>query len=432
MKVLLLSTSLLGGAGGATYRLHQGLSSIGVASQVLVQTQDVDDPGLIVTPKPPVRKLLDTVGSLTRLGNPDTFPLRFYPNRDALFFPQCSPDFVGSKVAELNPDVINLHWVCGSYVQIERLPKFKRPIVWTLHDMWPFTGGCVHSEGCHRYMHSCGHCPRLHSGKEWDLSRWVWRRKAKAWRNLDLTIVTPSVWLAKCAKSSSLFKDLRIEVIPNGIDTTRYKPLDRQYARNILDLPQDKHIVLFGGWRPNHRWKGFSLLADALQRLGKSGWQDRMELVVFGLEKPDHLADLGIKSHFLGKLNDTISMAVVYSSADIFVAPSVQDNLPTTIIEAIACGTPCVAFRIGGIPDIITHGQNGYLAQPYESDDLAHGIAWMLEDSDRRQRLSQHARARAEQEFTLERYTQRYLTLFKDVVTTKHKASVRIQCSTRG
>jgi len=230
MNVLLLNTSdITGGAARAAYRLHQGLQSIGINSQMLVQDKSSNDQA-VAAPKTNLSQNI----ARTRITF-DALPLKLYPQRrDTTFSPQWLPDTVIPRVAQLNPDVINLHWINSGYIQIETVAKLKRPIVWTLHDMWAFTGGCHYSQDCDRYTSSCGACPQLHSSKDWDLSRWVWQRKAKAWRNLNPTIVALSSWLAKCASSSSLFKDLRVEIIPNGLDTERYSPINRQVARELL------------------------------------------------------------------------------------------------------------------------------------------------------------------------------------------------------
>ncbi len=414
MNVLLLSTSdIKGGAARAAYRLHQGFKNIDHHSQMLVQTKHIDDQKVI--------GFSDTSGigraiTGSRLSL-NQLPLRFYPDHDSFYSLQWLPDNIASKVIQLNPDVINLHWICNSYLQIETLAKLNKPLVWTLHDMWPFTGGCHYSGGCDRYMASCGSCPLLGSSKNWDLSRWVWQRKAKAWKNLNLTIVSPSYWLAKCASSSYLFQDLPIKVIPNSIDTKKYRPINRQVARELLRLPQDKQLVLFGSLKAtSDKRKGFQLLQPVLQKLSQSGWQDKLELVIFGASRSDNLPDFGLPSHYVGKLNDDLSLATLYSAADIFVLPSVQDNLPNTIMEAIACGTPCVAFNIGGIPDLIEHKKNGYLAQPFKTEDLAQGIAWVLEKEERHQKLSYRAREKAEQEFALQIQAGRYLSLFKEII----------------
>lgn len=414
MKLLLLCKSdIIGGASRAAYRLHQGLQGIGVTSQMLVQNKLSDDRSVI--------------GPTTELGKKltnfrETFeflPVKFYKQRDNnTFWPQWVPDKIKAKVDKIQPDIINLHWISRGYMQIESLAKLDKPLVWTFHDMWPFTGGCHYSQECDRYTKSCGACPQLQSNSNWDLSRWVWQRKAKAWKELKLTIVTPSSWLAKCASASSLFKDVRVEVIPNGIDTEKYRPINQSTARELLKLPQNKQLLLFGAMgATSDRRKGFHMLESALQSLSKSQWQDKIDLIVIGSSGSQRKTDLGFETHYLGQLNDDISLTLAYAAADVFVAPSIQDNLPNTVMEAIACGTPCVAFNIGGMPDMIEHQKNGYLAQPYEIEDLAKGIAWVLENPERHQKLSHRARSKAEQEFTQEIQARRYLSVFTDMLS---------------
>jgi glycosyltransferase involved in cell wall biosynthesis len=421
MNILHLSTSdISGGAAIAAYRLHQGLQHLGVTSQMLVEKKSSDD-RTVFAPKSNLSKALGILKPTL-----DCLPLRLYPgcniSRLSLSLEWLS-DGIAPKVAQLTPDILNLHWVCGGFLRIETLAKLKLPIVWTLHDMWAFTGGCHYNQECDRYTDSCGHCPILKSHNDWDLSHWVWQRKAKAWQNINLTLVTPSHWLAKCVNSSSLFQERRVEVISNGLDPEEYKPRDQRLARELLKLPKDKQLILFGsmGATSDHR-KGFHLLQPALKHLSQSEFQDKTELVVFGSSAPNPQPDFGLKAHYLGQLRDTLSLALIYSAADVFVAPSVQDNLPNTIMEAIACGTPCVAFNIGGIPDMIEHQQNGYLAQPYESEDLAHGITWVLQDEQRRQALSHRAREKFEQEFTLEIQCRNYIKLYDDIVQTSSPA----------
>ncbi|HEY9609030.1 glycosyltransferase family 4 protein [Allocoleopsis sp.] len=410
MKILHLSESDGGGAGRATFRLHQGLQRLGVDSKILVQLKYSDD-RTVFSPETTLGKFSAKLKLPERL---DALPLKGYPQRDVSDFSlEWLPTGIVSKIAKLTPDVVNLHWVCHGYLPIEAIAKFKKPLVWTLHDMWAFTGGCHYSQECDRYKNSCGTCPQLGSAKSWDISRWVWQRKAKAWQNLDLTLVSPSPWLAKCARSSSLFQDLPIEVIPNGLDTQQYKPIPRQIARELLNLPQDKQLILFGAMYPNSdRRKGFYLLQQALQRLSKTEWRNQIEIAIFGASRPQEPVELGLNSHYLGRLSDEISLAVVYAAADVFVAPSTQDNLPNTVMEAIACGTPGVAFNIGGMPELIEHQHNGYLAQALDSEDLAQGIIWVLENQERYQKLCDRARQKAEQEFTLEIQARRYESLY--------------------
>jgi glycosyltransferase involved in cell wall biosynthesis len=412
MKVLLLSNyDVKGGAARATYRLHKGLQSIAVNSQILAGYKSSNDETVRLMPTQLGEKFKSIRPKLNRL------PLKLYPKLgQVIFSPQWVPDSLASEVAKINPDVINLHWVCEGYMQIETLAKFNKPVVWTLHDMWAFTGGCHYSENCDRYMNSCGACPQLHSTKDTDISRWIWQRKAQAWQNLALTLVTPSNWLAQCAKSSSLFKKYPVKVIANGLDPEVYKPLNRPQVRSSLNLPQNKHLVLFGAMQgTGDRWKGFPLLVPALQRLSKSGWQDKIELLVFGSSQPENPIDVGFKTHYLGRLEDEC-LAKVYAAADVMVVPSRYEAFGQTASEALACGTPVVAFDVTGLKDIVDRQQNGYLAKPYETEDLARGIAWVLEDPDRHQKLCRSARLKVEEKFTLEVQARAYKNLYEEIL----------------
>ena len=416
MKIASLSTfDNQGGAARAAYRLHQGLNQIDVESWILCQSKFSQDPKAIGAKTSSGIEQAKTGLRLTL----DQLPLKRYKGKSKqLFSPHWLPSDIDARVERLNPDLLNLHWISAGYLNIKDLAKFKQPLVWTLHDMWSFTGGCHYNEDCDKYTAECGACPILGSNKEADLSRQIWQRKHKLWQNLNLTIVTPSRWLGDCAKASSLFSDRRVEVIPYGLDLQTYRPIDRATARKLLKLPQDKQLVLFLSLNAtSDRRKGFQLLQPALQQLSQSGWQDKLELMVVGASKPENPPELGFKAHYLGIMKDDLTLALAYSAADVFVAPSIQDNLPNTVLEAIACGTPCVAFKIGGMPDMIEHQSNGYLASPFETEDLAQGISWVLEDSDRLQHLSTSARSKAEQEFALEIQARRYQTLYREILT---------------
>lgn len=410
MKVLHLSTSDLdGGAARAAYRLHQGLKSLDVTSQMLVRAKSSID-----------KTVIQESSLLTKLGPPSSsLPLKFYPNRSRTrFSPQWFPDALSQKVKQLDPDIVHLHWICNGFLQIETLAKLQKPLVWTLHDMWPFTGGCHYAENCDRYTHSCGSCPQLKSDKNGDLSRWIWRRKNQGWKDINLTIVSPSHWLANCAASSSLFKNLRVEVIPHGLDLDKYKPIEKPLARKLLNLPLDKQLVLFGaspGTIGDPR-KGFQLLQPALQKLIQLEWKDKIELVVFGGSKPEKPLDLGFKIHYLGQFQDDISLALVYSAANVMVVPSIQEAFGQTASEALVCGTPVVTFNATGLKDIVAHQKNGYLAQPFEVDDLARGITWVLEDQDRYNYLCLCAREQVQDEFRLETQAYRYQSLYDQIL----------------
>ncbi|WP_016952924.1 glycosyltransferase family 4 protein [Anabaena sp. PCC 7108] len=421
IQPLILSFSdIEGGAARATFRLHQGLQTIGIKSQMLVQKKLSSDPAVAAPNTNFIRSLAGTRISL------DAMPLKSYPHRkQTTFSPQWLPDTVTRKVAEIAPNIINLHWINAGYICIETIGKLKQPLVWTLHDMWAFTGGCHYSQECDRYTESCGTCPQLDSSKNSDLSSWIWQRKTKAWKNLDLTIVAPSSWMSKCANSSSLFRNLPIEVIPNGIDTKIYKPINQNLAREVLQLPLNKQLILFGSLNvTSDKRKGFHLLQEALQSLSLRKSPDNLELVIIGASQAEKSLDLCFKTHYLGTLHDDISLAMVYSAADVFVLPSTEDNLPNTIMESMACGTPCVAFNIGGIPDMIGHQQNGYLVPAYDTQDLAQGIVWLLEDEERRHKLSYQGLEKVEREYALEIQAGRYASLFCNILSSSKQRRI--------
>jgi glycosyltransferase involved in cell wall biosynthesis len=421
MKVLLCSSSDIGGgAARSAYRLHQGLQSLPdlqVNSQILVQTKLSDDFRVLAGSSKLSKGLAKLRPTL------DQLPLYPYSKRDhTVFSTQWLPNSLNLLIREAAPEIINLHWICDGFIPIKALRQFQQPIVWTLHDMWAFTGGCHYSYDCDLYQQSCGNCPQLHSQKEYDLSRQIWQQKSKYWKDIDFRIVTPSHWLAKCAASSALFTNRAIEVIPYGLDLEIYKPINCQLARQILNLPPDSKLILFGAMSAtSDRRKGLHLLQPALQKLHKHFdiAESPIEILVMGASQPQSPLTFGLTTHYLGKLSDDVTLALVYSASDVFVAPSLQDNLANTVLEAIACGLPVVAFNIGGMSDMITHQQNGYLAKPFDTDDFAKGISWILEDGERHLKLSHQAREKAEKEFALELQAKRYLNLFEEILTNR-------------
>ncbi|MEL6500391.1 MAG: glycosyltransferase family 4 protein [Cyanobacteria bacterium J06623_1] len=421
MKILhLATTDIEGGAARAAYRQHQGLLAVGCDSQMLVRVKNSKEPTVLTE-----RSLLTRISpALSGL------PLKRYPNKAGqMFSTQWFPDALGERVKAIAPDIVNLQWIRNGFLQIETVTKLARlnmPLVWTVHDMWAFTGGCHYTQNCDRYQQSCGACPNLKSERESDLSRQVWRRKQKAFEQANLTIVAGSRWLGQCAQKSSLLKNKEIRVIPTGLDLQRYQAIDPQVARQILHLPQDKQLILFGsttGASGEYR-KGFHLLKPALQILDRDPEQAPFELLIFGGSKSSQLPGLNIKAHHLGQFHDDISLSLVYAAADVMIVPSLQEAFGQTGSEALACGTPVVAYRGTGLQDIVTHQEDGYLAAPLEIEDLARGIAWVLADPERHRQLSLRARQKAEREFDWKLQGDRYRTLYADILQaqTVHKS----------
>jgi len=412
MKILLLNRDdAEGGAARGATRLLEGMRSPEVDARLFVQRKMGDSPWVAGPPA----TLGKALGFARR--TLESLSYRLTSGKvQGLFAPAFLPDRLLSHVSRFGPDIVHLHWV-ARMMRIETLSRFKAPIVWTLHDSWPFTGGCFLPLDCTRYRESCGACPVLGSSREEDLSRRVWRRKRDSWQGLNMTLVAPSRWMAARAQASSLFRESRIEVIPNGIDVARYRPSDRRTARELLSLPQEKRLILFGAKAATEdRNKGFHLLVESLRELAGSGRRNDIELLVFGSEEPGQAQDHGFKVHYLGWQSDDASIARLYAAADVFVLPSIQENLPYTVMEAMSCGTPCVAFDIGGVSDLIEHRQNGYLARPFDPADLARGIGFVLEDDRRRGELSVQARHKVEREFAMESVAKRHLALYQSLL----------------
>lgn len=412
MKILIVNAyDILGGAARATYRLHRALLECGIDSKMLVQIKRSDD-YTVIGPETKLKKALGMIRPTL-----DQLPLMFYKRSTKTPFSPSWLPFSGviSKIKEIRPDIVHLHWICGGMLRIEDIGKIKVPIVWTLHDNWAFTGGCHYIWDCEKYKSNCGACPQLGSSKENDLSRKVWLRKKKTFNKItNITIVAPSKWLAQCAKESSLLKNKNIVNIPNLLDTNLFKPFEKNSARDLWNLPKDKKFVLFGAVAATRDVrKGFKELTQALKQLKLR--REDIELIVFGSSKPPNDPDFGFKSHYLGHLYDDISLVTLYNAADVVVVPSLQENLSNVIMESLSCGTPVVAFDIGGNGDMIEHKVNGYLAKPFDPEDLARGIEWVLNNPNY-QNLSNNAREKVLREFDSKVVVKKYIELYKEIL----------------
>lgn len=408
--LIMTVSDLNGGAARAAYRLHQGLLQLEVPSRMLVHKKTSGDRSVAV----------ETSWGSKMSPTMNRLPLNLYPDRrTGVFSPQWFANGMERTVARLKPNIISLHWIGNGYLKIETLARFNLPLVWTLHDFWVFTGGCHYPPQCDRYTEKCGKCNYLSSQSERDLSRWVWQRKAKTYPQLNLTLIAPSQWLAAAARRSSLCRHLPIEVIPHGLNTDIYQPVEQHIARKLLNLPQNKYFILFAAdsgsfFDPR---KGLDLLCLALQKLPQGVLDKPLELLFLGVNSAPKVADIGCQGRYLGKFHDDLSLALVYSAADVTVVSSVQEAFGQTASESLACGTPVVAFKDTGVTEIVEHMKDGYLARPFAAEDLAAGIKWILEDGDRYQKLRRAARCSALQKFTLQLQAQRYLSIFDNILT---------------
>ena len=410
MKVCLVNThDNTGGAAIAAYRLHQALQQTGIDSRMLVQHKITSDDTVLG----PDTGDEDRLARIRR--NIDRRLVYLYPrrNREATWSINAFPHRIASKINALNPDIVHLHWIGFGFVPVSEIRKIKKPIVWTLHDMWAFTGGCHYAGDCTRYREQCGRCPQMRSHTNYDLSSFVWKRKAVSWKDTNLVAVCPSKWLAECARESSLFRNIPIEVIPNGIDTDIFRPIKKLAARMTLGLPLDKKLILFGAMNSTgDKRKGFPYLVSALKQLSATDPSMKPECVIFGSTDRMPIEIPGHRVHNLGKVPGEERLALVYSAADVFVAPSEQENLANTVMESMSCGTPVVAFNVGGMPDMIEHKCNGYLAKPFGCQDLADGISWILKNEKQHKLLSESARKKLLENYESKHIARRYLNLY--------------------
>jgi glycosyltransferase involved in cell wall biosynthesis len=413
LKILFISESdFQGGAARAAFRLYKGIQDAGIKCQMLVQNK-LSDEDSVIGPETNIKKTLCLIRTPL-----DHSPKLLYPNRKkTVFHNQWLPGNWIRKISQFKPDIVHLHWICRGFLDLQTIRRIDSPIVWTLHDLWPFTGGCHYPSDCERFRLECGCCPQLRSRRTWDLSHWNWKHKNHCYRRLKISLIAPSRWISKCSASSSLMKQANVRVIPNGIDTEIYKPVSKKYARKILGLPGNAKLILFASSGDiSDRRKGLSFLEPSLELCKKLPISDTIQLVSFGGPQKNTSHLFGFPIHWLGKLYDDISIALVYNACDLLLCTSKADNLPNTIMESLACGTPCVSFDVGGINDMIIHQANGYLARAFEINDLVMGIHWTLENPERWQKLSNSARIDTEKKFKLETVSQSHLNFYKQVI----------------
>ncbi len=385
MKILLLNTDdYTGGAAIACKRLLKALQLTNVNAKMLVQEARAGQQGITQLNN----SWFSKKKAWLRFVAERLFFLFYEKNKNVRFL--FNPGKFGVDISHnqlvMESDIIHLHWINFGFLSIDslnKLGKIGKPIVWTLHDMWAFTGGCHHSGECENYQNSCGNCIKfLKAPSENDLSNKIWQQKQDTFVNFNLTIVTCSNWLSERAKKSSLLKNIRIETIPNPIDTVVFAPTDKQIAKKNLGLNLQKNYILFAAMSISAAGKGYNYFKEAIIEFTKLNNTENLELLIFGKANETDFEDLPIKVNFLGQLTSAKQIVDAYNAAHLFVIPSLEENLPNTIMEAMACGTPVVGFNVGGIPEMIYHKQTGYLAKFKSAEDLAIGIKYILESID--------------------------------------------------
>jgi glycosyltransferase involved in cell wall biosynthesis len=419
MRVVHLSTyDVAGGAGRAAYRIHSGLRQAGVRSSMYVREARTKDQS-VITFEPAqtfYRRLTRRIRREQIRRNlhhsVKTGTRKFEPFRH-----DCS-EYGPDVIAQMpDCDVVNLHWVADflDYPSfLESLPEGKR-IVWTLHDMNPFTGGCHYDLGCGRHLTRCHQCPQLQPREDDDLSAQIWDRKKLLFDRIDsgrLHIATPSSWLADEVKRSPLLNRFDVSVIPYGVDLEDFAPRNKQSARDVFGIPQKSRVVLFvADGLPLYR-KGFGILAEALERVGQR--VPNVCLICVGHNDPP--PGLRVPWIHLGYVGNDRLLSNIYSAADVFVIPSFQDNLPNTVLESMACGTPVVGFSVGGIPDMIQHGKTGLLAPPSDGISLGIAITELLKNTERRLTFSANCRRVAVHRYSLAKQAVRYYELYQELL----------------
>lgn len=387
MKVAHLCMQHYGGAGTAAQRLHDGLLAEGVDSSLVVLKRRGDDPRVHLVPAPGGEAPLAAPGGETvargwvAAGRRWAALLADHPRASPdleLFSDPWAEASPGALDAVRQADVLNLHWVAGMVDLVRDVPLLaSRPLVWTLHDMNPFTGGCHYSAGCQRWRAACGACPQLGSRDEADVSRRFFEVRRAAYAGLDLTLVAPSRWMGRCAADSPLLGGAPRRVIPNGLPVDVFRPYDRKAVRRELGVPEGSRVVLFGAAGIHNRRKGLRYLVRALELLAADPRTPPIVLALFG-EFGGQAPRLPFPVLPAGYVADETQLALLYSMADVYVLPSVEDNLPSVVLESLACGTPVVAFDTGGIPDMIEHRRTGWLVPPGDAAGLADGVRWAL------------------------------------------------------
>ena len=412
MKILQVNfIDTTGGAAIAANRLNKDLLKNGIDSKMLVINKNSDD-STIIGPVSKVSKYLPKL----RLHFSQRI-LKLQKTSNLIFHSlNIFPTGLHRIINSMDVDIVHLHWINAEMISIGEISKINKPIVWTLHDSWAFCGAEHHPamENDYRYIDGYKRSNRNVGDSGIDLNRWVWKRKKKAWDNIkNLTLIAPSNWMANRARQSILFKDRKIEMIHVGMDYNLFRPRDKRTVREILEISVDKKIVLFGAMNAtSDPLKGYDLLIQALRKLDNI---KDVELLIFGTSNIDKLYINNIKIHFLGHISDNFLLNLFFNAADIFILPSMRENLPYVIMESLSCGTPVIAFDIGGISDMIDHKVNGYLAKPFGIDDLAKGIKWVLNLSSY-DKLSKNTREKVIKEFDNRKIAEKHTELYNNAI----------------
>lgn len=412
-KILHISTSDKGGAATACLRLHIGMLKMGISSKMLVLDKHSHS-------NPEIyqfweyknyrkigkaynffkRHILPYLNERKLKGKPQEYEIFTFPN--SLFDITIHPLYEEA-------DIIHIHFVADFLNWNTFFRKNKKPIIWTLHDMNPFTGGCHYSAGCKKFTEDCSNCPQLKNAKNDNLSKRILEQKQRLIKlQNDLKVISPSNWLKQLAEESLVFKNTKIFQIPHGVDKNIFKPHNRKFARELFGLPNDKFILLFAPDDFQRKNKGMDFIPDILKKLIQ---KDELLLCLVG--KNTNLYNLDFPNTLkLGYINNEQMMGLAYSAADLTLVPSREEAFSLTSLESLACGTPVIAFKSTGPDDIIIHRKTGWLAENYSTDDFTEGILWFIENPDELKKASEFADKYTTENFGIEKQVERYIKIY--------------------
>lgn len=418
MKILLIAKHpRTGGAAIAASRLMDALEEKNVDVKMLVQDGGNEERGIYSTTHGLVKRGINLYRFI--LERLTFFPVEASSSIRFLFSPANTGEDISRNPHVLEADVLHLHWINAGFLSLKslrRLFALGKPIVWTFHDMWPFTGGCHYALDCIEYTRECGNCPYLKKPKKKDLSHRIWKKKEKLFRESRVFVVTPSEWLRECVQESSLLGHWPVTTIHNPLDPDVLRPVDRAEACANLGLDPGKKYILFGAATMKNVLKGFNYFLEATKIIaGEPGFEGDVEILLFGKTRDDVALSFPLKTRNIAFVQSMQTIVELYSAAHLFVIPSLQDNLPNTIIESMLCGTPVVGFSTGGIPEMIEHKKNGYLSAFKSSEDLAAGMSWVL-TSNSYDQLSAETRSLALKRFSREASVEMHLDLYNKII----------------
>ena len=416
MRVLIVNTSeRIGGAAIAARRLMESLKNNGIKAKMLVKDKQTDRLSIIGLKKNWWR-VWQFIWERIIIWKENGFRKH---NLFAVDIANTGTDI--TNIPEFQAaDIIHLHWINQGMLSLNDIKKILqsgKPIVWTMHDMWPCTGICHHARECNKYHQECHHCPYIYKGGgKKDLSHQVFMKKKELYRLAPITFITCSQWLKNRASQSALLDGHTIIDIPNPINTQLFKPQNMIEARNKIGLPTDKKLILFGSVKVTDKRKGIDYFVESCKLLAERYPELKEELgvVVYGKNSEQLKSLIPFQVYPLNYISDEKDLVNIYNAVDLYVTPSLEENLPTTIMEAMSCGVPCVGFNVGGIPEMIDHLHNGYVAEYKSAKDLANGIIWTLSESEY-QRLSEEACRKAVSNYSERIIAKKYIDIYNKI-----------------